>query len=109
MRAVQAGDGADQLAGLRIDHIDARAVGEIQAVSLPVGGQIIPSAIAADLPLINDLVRLLRGGEDRKGQQAAEQKRGRGGQSKKAKRALHGHGKAPGTTRQEYHRWKAAV
>jgi hypothetical protein len=98
---VQAGDGADEFSRLRIDGIDARAVGEIEAVSLPIGGQVIPSAFAADLPAVNYLERLLRGDGTNGGHKAAEQSRGREGPGKKAKSALHGHGKAPGTTGEE--------
>jgi hypothetical protein len=98
---VQAGDGADEFSRLRIDGIDARAVGEIEAVGLPIGGQVIPKAISTDLPVVKDFVRLLCGDGTNGGHKAAEQSRGREGPGNKAKRALHGHGKAPGTTGEE--------
>ena len=60
VRAVQAGDGADQLAGGGVDHQHVRAARNVEPVRSRVGGQIVPSAIAADLPFVDHVVRLLR-------------------------------------------------
>jgi hypothetical protein len=76
-------------------------VGEIEAVSLPIGSQVIPKAISTDLPAVKNFVRLLRGEGTNGGQKAAEQSRGREGPDCKAKRALQVHGEAPGTTGEE--------
>ena len=48
-------------------------MGEIEAVGRPIGGQVIPAALAAQLPAVNDLVRLLRGEQRWGGKQAAQQ------------------------------------
>ena len=103
MGAVQARDGASQLAGLRIDHIQACTAREIKTMSRGVNAQVIPAALAAGLPAVNDFVRLLRVGGRNGGKQAAEQSRGCEGVGKKTKCALHGHGKAPIRTGEEYH------
>jgi hypothetical protein len=57
--AVEAGDGAHRFAGLSIEDFDAGAVGEVEAVGRRVGEQVIPAAVAADLPAVEDLVGLL--------------------------------------------------
>ena len=58
--AVQAGDGADGLAGLRVDDFHARPVSDVEPMRGGVGEQIIPSAFAAEFPVIQNVVGLLR-------------------------------------------------
>jgi hypothetical protein len=56
--------------------------------------------------MVKDFIRLLgllRGDWTNRNQKATEQKCGGEGSGNKTKSALHGHEKAPGTTRQEYH------
>jgi hypothetical protein len=58
--AVEAGDRADGFAGLGIEDIDAGAVGEVEAVRWRVDVQVVPAAVAADLPAVEDFVGLLQ-------------------------------------------------
>ena len=81
--AVKPGDCAGQLAGLCIDHIHAAAVGEIKTVGRGVGEQVIPAALAADFPAINDFVRLLAGKQNRSGKKTAQQGRDNSGPGEK--------------------------
>ena len=59
MCSVQAGDGADRLSGCGVDHFNAGTVGNVQTVGRRVGEQVIPAAIAADFPTIEQVVGLL--------------------------------------------------
>jgi hypothetical protein len=61
VRTVKTGDSANWLARGRIKDIDACAVGEVKAVRAGVGKQVIPAAIATNLPFVDDFVRLLCG------------------------------------------------
>lgn len=60
MRPVKATYGPNDLAGLRIDDIDAAAVREVKTMGPRIGKQIVPATITAELPLIEDLLGLLR-------------------------------------------------
>ena len=93
VRTVQPGDGAYELAALCIHDIYAHATRQIEPVRRRIGQQIIPSTLAADLPVVNDFVRLLRGCIGRRGKQAAKHGRGRDVLGKMTERAAHGSGK----------------
>ena len=71
--AVEAGDGADGFAGRGVDDVDARAVGDVEAVGAGIGEQVVPAALAADLPVVDDVVGLLRDEEGWRGGDGAEQ------------------------------------
>ena len=43
-----------------VNDLDPRAVGDVEAVRAGVRKQIVPSALAADLPVVDDVVGLLR-------------------------------------------------
>ena len=60
MGAMEAGDGADLFAGLGVDNHDLGAAGEVEAVGGGIDDQVVPAAIAADLPMVDDFVGLLR-------------------------------------------------
>jgi hypothetical protein len=67
---METGDGADDLAGLGVNDIDAGAMGEVEAMRLRVGVQVVPTAVAADLPAVKDFVGLLRRENGRGGKKA---------------------------------------
>jgi hypothetical protein len=58
---MKAGNAARELSCLCINNINARATGDVKPMGRWIGKQIIPTALAADLPAINDFVGLLRG------------------------------------------------
>ena len=60
--AVEIGDGADGFAGVGVDNIDLSAVGDVKAMRAGIGDRIVPAAIAADFPVVDDVVGLLRHG-----------------------------------------------
>jgi hypothetical protein len=68
---VQAPDAAHRLAGLGVEDIDPGAVGEVKAVRPRIGEQVIPKAVAADLPAVKNALGLLRGKHRRTGKKAA--------------------------------------
>ena len=96
VRAMKAGDGAHRLAGLGVEDIDAGAAGEVEAVSRGIDDEVIPAAVAADLPVVNDFVGLLPGKHCRGGKKAAKQGRGDEGPAQETKAALDGHGELLG-------------
>ena len=57
--AVEAGDGANRFTGGGVDDVDLRAVGEVEAMRAGIGDEIVPSAFAADFPVVDDVVGLL--------------------------------------------------
>ena len=60
MGAVEAGDGSDGFAGRGIEDFNAGAVGEVEAMGGGIGEQVVPAAVAADLPVVDDFVGLLQ-------------------------------------------------
>jgi hypothetical protein len=84
MRAMQAGDDADLFASSGVEHQHLRATSNVKAMSWWIGEQVIPAAIAANLPFVDDLVRLLRGKLRRHGEQAAEKRCGKDGEDERA-------------------------
>ncbi len=55
MRALEAGQSACALAGFGVDNLYARPVRNVHDVRCGIGQQIIPSSVAANLPVIHDL------------------------------------------------------
>ena len=92
MGAMEVCDAADRFASLGIEDVDASASGEVEAVGRWVGEQAIPTAVAADLPAVEDFVGLLGGKQGRGGEKAAQQGRGCEGAGENLKSTLGGHG-----------------
>ncbi len=61
MGALQAGDGADWLAGSRVHHFDSGVMSDVKPVGRIVAEQVIPAALASDFPVIGDVI-ILRSG-----------------------------------------------
>jgi hypothetical protein len=51
--AFEAGDGADGLAGVGVDHFHVGSVRNVEAMRGGVGEQIVPAAFAADDPFVH--------------------------------------------------------
>ena len=94
MSAVESRDGAHEFAGLGIDDIDVRAASQIEAMRRRIDDQVVPSALAAELPTVQDVIRLLPGKQGWEGKEAAKQDCG-----KKTKTALDRHETLPCETR----------
>ncbi len=78
--SVEAGDGADGFPCVGVNNFDPRAVGNVEAVRAGVRKQIVPSALAADLPVVDNVVGLLRPRGLRScGADGCEQAEGHGG------------------------------
>jgi len=58
--AVQIGDRADGFASVGVDDIDFSAVGDVEAMRAGIGDRVIPAAITANFPVVDDVVGLLR-------------------------------------------------
>jgi hypothetical protein len=70
---MQAGNAADKFSGLCIDDIDVVAARDVETMGWWIGQQVIPAAFAAQLPVVNDFVGLLRKDGANGSQKTAEQ------------------------------------
>ncbi len=89
MNAVQAVNRSGDLPGLCIHYVHARATCDVEPVRRGIGGQVVPAPIAAQLPLVDHFVRLLRGDMRGNGGQSADKNACGEGETKQM--ALEGH------------------
>ena len=62
VNAVKIGNGADRLAGVGVDNVNLSAVRDVKAMRAGIGYWVVPASIAADFPVVDDVVGLLRHG-----------------------------------------------
>ena len=73
VRALQPGDGADGFSAAGIDHFNPGTVRDVEAMGRGIRNEIVPAAIAADLPLRNEVIWALRNGGGSTANQRSDQ------------------------------------